>query len=194
MTPSEAGKLGYLKSKHLLNKRHTDFRLQWERDPKQCLYCNKDLSYKKRNNKYCNHSCAASKTNQETTKNKQYNCKWCNSLLKTNKKYCNRQCQTEYRYSKIDNGEIELLTNNTARKYLVNRRGHFCEICGIKTWLDKPILLIVDHIDGNSQNNQVDNLRLICSNCDATLPTYKSKNLGSGRHFRKIRYKNGQSY
>jgi hypothetical protein len=53
---------------------------------------------------------------------------------------------------------------------------------------------ILDHIDGNSSNNDITNLRLVCSNCDSQLPTYKSKNKGNGRHYRRERYKNNQSY
>ncbi len=55
-------------------------------------------------------------------------------------------------------------------------------------------MMILDHIDGNSENRFIDNFRLVCSNCDSQLDTYKSKNKGSGRHYRRERYKNGQSY
>lgn len=59
-------------------------------------------------------------------------------------------------------------------------RGFGCEICGITEWLGLPILLILDHIDGNSDNHVWSNVRTICSNCDAQLPTYKAKNKGNG--------------
>ena len=39
-----------------------------------------------------------------------------------------------------------------------------------------------------------ENLRLVCPNCDSQLPTYKSRNRGSGRHSRRQRYRDGQSY
>ena len=51
-----------------------------------------------------------------------------------------------------------------------------------------------DHIDGDATNNRRENLRLVCPNCDSQLPTYKSRNRGKGRHFRRQRYANGQSY
>ena len=38
--------------------------------------------------------------------------------------------------------------------------------CGIiDTWNGKPIVLEVDHIDGDWLNNNLDNLRFICPNC-----------------------------
>ena len=58
-------------------------------------------------------------------------------------------------------------------------------MCGITSWLGKDVVLIMDHIDGNSDFNDKSNLRFICSNCDSTLPTYKSKNKGFGRKHRR---------
>jgi hypothetical protein len=80
------------------------------------------------------------------------------------------------------------------KKVLLYLRGKKCSICDNSEWLGKPIALIMDHIDGNSDNNQVDNLRLVCPNCDAFLPTYKSKNRGNGRFSRRKRYAEGKSF
>ena len=55
-------------------------------------------------------------------------------------------------------------------------------------------IFVLDHIDGNSENNWRSNLRLVCPNCDSQLPTYKAKNKGSGRHVRRTRYAEGKSY
>jgi len=54
--------------------------------------------------------------------------------------------------------------------------------------------LVLDHVDGNSENNKLENFRLVCGNCDMQLPTYKNKNKGNGRHYRMKRYKEGKSY
>lgn len=53
---------------------------------------------------------------------------------------------------------------------------------------------MLDHIDGDAANNRRDNLRMVCPNCDSQLPTFKSRNRGKGRHSRRERYANGQSY
>ena len=51
-----------------------------------------------------------------------------------------------------------------------------CVWCGRKTWRGKPILLELDHIDGDHLNNELSNLRLLCPNCHAQTPTYKGRN------------------
>src|SRR6266540_5330922 len=42
--------------------------------------------------------------------------------------------------------------------------------------------------------HSLDNLRLICPNCHAQTETYKAKNMGRGRHYRRERYAKGKSY
>ena len=51
-----------------------------------------------------------------------------------------------------------------------------CLDCGGADWLGKPMPLELDHIDGNSDNNQLDNLRLLCPNCHSFTSTYRGKN------------------
>ena len=51
-----------------------------------------------------------------------------------------------------------------------------CEICGISDWNDKEISTQLDHIDGNSHNHLLDNLRMICPNCHSQTETYCGKN------------------
>ena len=51
-----------------------------------------------------------------------------------------------------------------------------CEVCGISDWNGKEISTQLDHIDGNSHNHLLDNLRMICPNCHSQTETYCGKN------------------
>lgn len=55
-----------------------------------------------------------------------------------------------------------------------------CSSCNLTEWVGRPIPLELDHIDGNSRNNLLTNLRLLCPNCHALTPTYRGKNKGKG--------------
>ena len=51
-----------------------------------------------------------------------------------------------------------------------------CTICGNNgVWMDQPLTLQLDHIDGDSTNNELSNLRLLCPNCHTQTETYGSK-------------------
>lgn len=41
----------------------------------------------------------------------------------------------------------------------------------------KPLMRELDHINGNSRDYRLDNLRILCPNCHSQTETYKSKNI-----------------
>lgn len=134
-------------------------------------------------------------------KNIEFICENCNKpfrlpKLRIGAKFCGRICSSEYRRRLSSNrlSEGKLLSPTTVRKLMLEFEENRCGICLNDKWNGIPIPLVVDHIDGNSENNYKTNLRLICNNCDAQLPTYKSKNKGNGRHLRRERYKEGKSF
>lgn len=62
------------------------------------------------------------------------------------------------------------------KRILKSGRAEKCEICGINSWNGNPIKLQVHHIDGNRENNSLDNLQLLCPNCHSQTDTWCSKN------------------
>ena len=53
---------------------------------------------------------------------------------------------------------------------------NICDICKLSDWNDKPIRLHLDHINGDSHDHQLINLRLLCPNCHSQTSTYCGRN------------------
>jgi hypothetical protein len=70
--------------------------------------------------------------------------------------------------------------NNTHLKNRLYKNGlkeKKCEMCGQgEEWMGKKMSLILDHINGINNDNRIENLRIVCPNCNATLPTHGGKN------------------
>jgi len=56
-----------------------------------------------------------------------------------------------------------------------------CTNCKLSFWQGHPIPLELHHIDGNSENNLLNNLSLLCPNCHSLTSTYRGKNKNSHR-------------
>lgn len=71
----------------------------------------------------------------------------------------------------------DIQTNKVRRKLLEEGYKQYrCECCGNNEWLGQPIPLEVHHIDGNRNNNTIENFQLLCPNCHAFTDSYRGKN------------------
>lgn len=71
--------------------------------------------------------------------------------------------------------------NNIARLKIrlvsENRLKYECALCGnTGIWNNKPLVLQLDHINGQHLDHRIDNLRFLCPNCHSQTETFSGKN------------------
>jgi len=154
----------------------------------KCKNCEASIEGRK---SFCNSSCAAKYNNRlypkRTNGRDKPKCKNCETPLKAyDRTYCNTKCQAGYYYKTVTLPSILEGTSKNIRaikEYLCETEGACCTSCGTGIeWKGKPLTLHLDHIDGNSDNNSLQNLRLLCPNCHSQTDTFGHKGQG-------IRYK-----
>ena len=57
-------------------------------------------------------------------------------------------------------------------------RGYKCENCGLSEWMGEKIALEVHHKDGDSLNNELSNLQLLCPNCHSLTNNWRGRGIG----------------
>lgn len=96
----------------------------------------------------------------------------------SNRKYI----KNEEIFCKDSNVTQSCLRSRVLKEHIVEYK---CSICGnTGEWNGKSLTLTLDHINGNRNDNRVENLRFLCPNCDRQQDTYGAKN--KTRYFTKI--------
>lgn len=67
-----------------------------------------------------------------------------------------------------------------------NIKENKCEICGITEWNGLPINCELDHIDGNSRNHNLNNLRILCPNCHSQTETFRARNIRTDTKYTSV--------
>jgi hypothetical protein len=67
-------------------------------------------------------------------------------------------------------------TGNLRRRLIAEGlKPPYCECCGLDSWLGEPLPLALDHINGDHNDNRIENLRILCPNCHALTETWCGK-------------------
>ena len=159
-------------------------------------------SLRKKKNKFCSQSCSAKKSN--LTRRRVCHRADCDNFIgpKANK-FCSYSCNKlhdrgiyvdKWLRGEVNGGGKNGNLSKHVRNYLLNKANFKCTHTNCGWDWSKPCIVEVDHIDGNSQDNSPENLRIICPNCHTQTKTYKGRNRGNGRSHRRIRYANGESF
>lgn len=142
---------------------------QYRRKPNiSCIICGKRIYRRpieiKRNNSrvFCSNACYGKSCRKEIS------CVVCGKLVLAglNKKTCSRSCANKNRKGikyKLNSPRDKVKTQGFLKIRLLKIRGKKCERCGF----EKYKILQIHHRDRNKNNNDLNNLELICPNCHA---------------------------
>jgi len=136
-----------------------------------CDYgCGQEASFQLKNGKWC---CSKSSNS-------------CPSMKARNSKSTKERHQRGegFKFSDEDRrkSRISHYSNDAVKNLLVNAKGWElkCHSCGIKEWFGKLIPIELNHIDGNTSNNEVNNLEFLCPNCHSITDNWRGKNINKG--------------
>lgn len=180
----------YEKVANALRKDKKEVEIIHTRKVKYCIVCGKELENKQI--KFCSKHCRNKLYNKPIRLYKK-TCKYCGKEFETKNKnatFCSNQCNANIRHKEkykdfLENPLKYCRANYNPRNFkkeFLNEQGGVCAICGCRPEHNgKPLVFVLDHIDGDASNNRRENLRMVCPNCDSQLDTFKSKNKNSTR-------------
>lgn len=168
----------------------------------ECKKCKCVFEPKHNLRNYCSYSCRNSRNHSNETKDKiRRAIKWAlasGMIPTTGEKLASLSEEKRVRYyarmkeigeqnhknaiKKLMEDDFETLSIDRRRLRILAEQDNKCIKCGIHDWLERPLSLEIDHIDGNSNNNSRENLEALCPNCHSQTPTFRGRNKKNIRH------------
>lgn len=93
-------------------------------------------------------------------------------------------------YTAMSDDEFFIKNSNRHGSSIIKRlikngyKEYKCENCGINEWDGKPLRLQVHHINGEHNDNRIENLQLLCPNCHTQTDTYAKSNTAKKKGFK----------
>ena len=141
---------------------------------KQCPKCN---SMHDQNGKFCSRSCANSRVfSEESCIKKSLALKGrkievSSDIEKRRRENCSATWAKKYEECEFD----ELGITNKKRRIL-EEQNQCCNRCKLSHWFEEKLSLELEHKDGNTKNNDRDNLECLCPNCHSLTKTWRGRN------------------
>lgn len=141
-------------------------------------YCPKCNSEHKKLGKFCSRKCANSRVfSAEARYKKSIALKGKPSKLLSPAKFADKLEKYKKTIAKnLLEAPFESLGPERKRRRVFAEQKYSCNRCKLSTWLEYPITLELEHIDGNNQNNARENLEGLCPNCHSFTDTWRGRN------------------
>lgn len=97
----------------------------------------------------------------------------------TGKKWYKNTNNPVYRSKYIPNlCEHSSLSSSNVKEliYKLGLKENKCECCGVSEWQGKPLVCELHHINGDSTDNRIENLIILCPNCHSQTDNFRNKN------------------
>ena len=105
------------------------------------------------------------------------------ALRERSKRFIQDHLKKIHQRKRVPLKEILIENSTYPRGHLKNRlikKGlfkNFCSNCGMPPeWDGKPLVMVIDHINGIRNDHRLKNLRLLCPNCNSQTSTFCGKN------------------
>lgn len=152
-----------------------------------CEYgCGNLAKYQLKNGRWCcsqhHNSCPAiRKKNSTAVKEAHKENKFCTPEMFSKEATAKRVAGWYKAYKeKLNTTAFDKLPFSAKRNIVLEEQEGKCIHCGISDWNDKPIVLELDHINGDNQNNKRNNMRFLCPNCHSQTASFRGRNIAIG--------------
>jgi hypothetical protein len=172
----------------------------------KCEKCNKEHDGSYGSGRFCNSVCARSfsTANVDKKKTKEIDCGKCGRPIVVNIRapyftkcsICNpplarKTPQQRVRSTKVQKWKrkkgqsrkefilslsYEELTFETLRERILIEQNNKCSKCNNDSWMGEPLVLELEHKDGNNKNDSRSNIEMLCPNCHSLTKTWRGRN------------------
>lgn len=149
---------------------------------KECKLCSKEFEPSKGLVNFCSVSCANTRSHSKITKDKISNSlRNSEKFLKSEReKMIKKEQKKDELRKKLEKRILEADLNTLGYDYLririILEQNKCCNKCKLNKWLGQPIILELEHKDGNNKNNNRENLEGLCPNCHSQTEFWRGRN------------------